>query len=84
MALVLFQDADPCSEEKDSYERLKCDTAVSVSDLQASLERFFVVQDVRNIQEILDEIDNQRANWKTAPQATTHTPTTPFSFRSRL
>lgn len=84
MALVLFQAADPCSEEKAAYERLKCDAAVSVSDLQASLERFFVVQDVRNIQEILDEIDNQRANWKTAPQATTHTPTTPFSFRSRL
>ncbi len=79
MALVPVDDA-----EEVAYARLKCDPAVGVCDLETAIEAFFTKTEVRNMAEVMDEIDNHKVNWKTAPQATTHTPTTPFSFRSCL
>jgi hypothetical protein len=79
MALVPYEDA-----EEIAYGRLKPDPAVGVSDLQQAFEIFFTGTESRNMAEVMEEIENHKVNWKTAPQATTHTPTTPFSFRSCL
>ena len=82
MALVPVAAED--AVERETYERLKSDPAVTVADLQEAIEIYFELQETRNMAEVLDEIDGHKVNWKTAPQATTHTPTTPFSFRSCL
>ena len=80
MALVPVDDADPCA----AYERLKADPAVTVADIEQAMENYFIEASDRNMGEIMDEIEQDTVNWKTAPKATTHTPTTPFSFRSCL
>ena len=81
MALVPFDDA-----EESAYERLKDhpDPAVCVSDLEQAMENFFTEVLERNMGPVMDEIEKYGGHWKTVPQAVTHTPTTPFSFRSCL
>ena len=72
------------TEDEKAYDRLKADPAVTVADIQGQLGAYCEKLGVRNMQEVIDEIDNAQVNWKTAPQAATQTPTTTFSFRSCL
>jgi len=50
-------------------ERLIIDPAITVVDLERSLENYMEMVGYRNIQEILDAIVEGKCTWRTAPKA---------------
>ena len=56
-------------EAENEYQRIKCDPAITVADLENALEAFFKIVGYRNMQEVLDVIKDAKQTWKSAAQA---------------
>ena len=70
MALALAQQQVLDDEEAEAEDaRVVCDPAITVADLEESLERYFEVMGYRNVQEVLDTIRDAKVSWRTAPKA---------------
>jgi hypothetical protein len=55
--------------DEDDPGRNKADPSISVSDLEKSLERYFLKADYRNMQEVLSLVKESNATWKSAAKA---------------
>ena len=51
------------------YDRLKCDPAIAVADLEKALGTYFKLIGYRNFQEVLDVIKDAKVTWKSAAKA---------------
>ena len=55
--------------DEDDLGRNKADPSISVSDLEKSLERYFLKADYRNMQEVLNLVKESNATWKSSAKA---------------
>ena len=51
------------------YDRLRCDPAIAVADLEKALGCYFELVGYRNFQEVLDVIRDGKVTWKSAAKA---------------
>ena len=66
MAIVAADDDDDGEEQ---YSRLRCDPSIQIADLEIALEKNFTAVGYRNVQEIVDIVNEAKCTWKTAPKA---------------
>ena len=50
-------------------DRLTIDPSISVADLEGALNSYMSIVGYRNMQEVVDIIQQAKATWKTAPKA---------------
>jgi len=56
-------------DEEAEYSRLKCDPAIGIADLEKALDQYFAIIGYRNLQEVLEIINEAKCTWRTAPKA---------------
>ena len=69
LSCVVMMDSDELIAMKEATERLTCDPAITVADLERCLQSYFDIMGYRNLQEIIDIIVDGKCTWRTAPKA---------------
>ena len=65
--LVPVDEAD--DEEQAEYSRMRCDPSIGIADLEKAVDGYMTSVGYRNVQEVLDMINDAKVTWKTAPKA---------------
>ena len=71
ISFLSMSSPDAEEEDGDLAAKVTADPAISVSDLEYALERYFKKMGYRNVQEALDLIKENKVSWKSAPKVNT-------------
>jgi len=55
--------------EQAEYSRMRCDPSIGIADLEKAVDGFMTDIGYRNLQEVLEMINDAKVTWKSAPKA---------------